>query len=88
MVDPTDLAPADSPVADRVLVAWGETCVGLEPLIKKHMRTMSSGQVLEVRADDPTARLGIPAWCRLSGNVLIASIQGRDGRLHFFLRRK
>jgi TusA-related sulfurtransferase len=52
------------------------------------MRTMSSGQVLEVRADDPTARLGIPAWCRLSGNVLIASFQGRDGRLHFFLRRK
>jgi TusA-related sulfurtransferase len=88
MVDPTNLAPADSPVADRVLVAWAETCVGLEPLIKKHIRAMSSGQVLEVRADDPTARLGIPAWCRLSGNVLIASFEGHDGRLHFFLRRK
>jgi TusA-related sulfurtransferase len=76
------------PEPDDVLEAWGENCVSLEPMIKKRMRGMLSGQVLEVRADDPTARLGIPSWCRLSGNVLIGMVEGERGRTCFFLRRK
>jgi SAM-dependent methyltransferase/TusA-related sulfurtransferase len=77
-----------APEPDDVLEAYGQTCVSLEPLIKKRMRAMQSGQVLEVRADDPTARVGIPSWCRLSGNTLLATIQQEGGRTRFFLRRK
>lgn len=76
------------PEPDDVLEAYGQTCVSLEPLIKKRMRGMESGRVLEVRADDPTARLGIPSWCRLSGNVLLGTIEDEAGRTRFFLRRK
>ena len=76
------------PQPDHVLEAYGQTCVMLEPLIKKQMRGMLSGQVLEVRADDATARIGIPAWCRLSGNTLIAMTPQEGGRYHFLLRRK
>jgi tRNA 2-thiouridine synthesizing protein A len=77
----------DVPVPDDVLEGYGQTCVSLEPLIKKRIRSMASGQVLEVRADDPTARLGIPSWCRLSGHVLLATlVEGR--RTRFFLLRK
>lgn len=78
------------PIADPddVLVAWGQTCVGLEPLIKKRIRALQSGQILEVRADDVTARLGVPAWCRLSGNALLSMVIEEGGRTRFFLRRK
>lgn len=76
------------PDADAILEAYGQTCVNLEPLIKRRMRTMQSGEVLEVRADDPTARLGIPSWCRLSGNVLLATVVDDGGLIRFFLRKK
>jgi len=85
-----ELRPNANPLprADDVLEAYGQTCVMLEPLIKKQMRTMQSGQILEVRADDATARIGVPAWCRLSGNKLLAMIQEDGGRTRFFLERK
>ena len=74
--------------ADAVLEAYGQTCVTLEPLIKARMRSMDSGQILEVKADDPTARLGVPSWSRLSGNPLLAVVDAGGGRIHFYLRRK
>lgn len=76
------------PAPDEVLEAYGQTCVALEPLIKVRMRSMASGQVLEVKADDPTSRLGIPAWSRLSGNSLLAVADAGEGRISFFLRKK
>jgi TusA-related sulfurtransferase len=89
MTEPTIESRPDSlPHADKVLDAYGQTCVMLEPLIKKHIRGMSSGQILEVRADDATARIGVPAWCRLSGNTLVAMIRDEDGRTRFFVKRK
>ena len=74
--------------ADAVLEAYGQTCVTLEPMIKARMRGMDSGQILEVRADDPTARLGVPSWSRLSGNPLIAVQDDGSGHISFFLRKK
>lgn len=76
------------PEPDDVLDGSGQSCVSLEPSIKKRMRTMASGQVLAVLADDPTARLGVPSWCRLSGNTLLATVVEDGGRTRFFLRRK
>jgi TusA-related sulfurtransferase len=76
------------PEADALLEAYGQTCVMLEPLIKARMRSMSSGEVLEVRADDPTARLGVPSWSRLSGNALLAVVDAGAGRTCFYLRKK
>ena len=29
--------------------------------------------MLEVHTDDPAARVGVPAWCRLTGNRLVQS---------------
>jgi len=46
-------------------------CVDLTPLIAKTMRDLQPGEVLEVHTDDPAARVGVPAWCRLTGNRLV-----------------
>lgn len=60
---------------DRSLDAPGLACVDLTPLIASTMRDLQPGQVLEVHTDDPAARVGVPAWCRLTGNPLVRTIE-------------
>jgi arsenite methyltransferase len=64
---------AEKPVTtpQRTLDAPGLACVDLTPLIAKTMRELEPGEVLAVRTDDPAARVGVPAWCRLTGNRLV-----------------
>ena len=52
------------------------------------MRALESGQVLEVRVNDPAARLGVPAWSRLTGHTHLATIEDDDRRTRFFLRKR
>ena len=66
----------------------GSTCALLTPAIKAKLREMDSGQVLEVRVNDPTAREDVTAWCRLSGNELLAMMDEGQRELRFFLRKK
>jgi TusA-related sulfurtransferase len=66
----------------------GSTCAILTPAIKRKLGEMSSGQVLEVHVDDPTAKEDIQAWCRLSGNSLLKIDRGKGQELRFYLRKK
>ncbi len=66
----------------------GSTCAVLTPAIKSKLREMLSGQVLEVRVDDPAAREDIEAWCRLSGNPLVKMSEGAGSELQFFVKKK
>ena len=66
----------------------GTTCALLTPAIKARLREMSSGQVLEVRVNDSTAREDVAAWCRLSGNELLAMMDEGPEGLRFFLKKK
>jgi SAM-dependent methyltransferase len=81
-------APVDTPTADAVLDGYNQLCGTLEPAIRAQMRVLSSGQVLEVRADDLTARLGVPAWSRLAGHALLMTIEEDARRTRFFLRKR
>lgn len=75
------------PQADATLTVTGVSCAILTPRIREELAALQSGEVLEVRADDPSAREGVPAWSRLTGNELIASVEDeRDTR--FFIRKK
>ncbi len=66
----------------------GSTCAVLTPAIKSKLREMSSGQVLEVQVDDPSAKGDIEAWCRLSGNTLLKMIDNESQALRFFVKKK
>ncbi|MGO9307668.1 MAG: sulfurtransferase TusA family protein, partial [Spirochaetia bacterium] len=66
----------------------GSTCALLTPAIKSKLRELDSGQVLEVRVSDSTAREDIAAWCRLSGNELLAMLDDGHQGLRFFLKKK
>jgi tRNA 2-thiouridine synthesizing protein A len=63
---------------DHTLDAPGLACIDLTPLIATTMRELQPGQVLEVRTDDPAARVGVPAWCRLTSNPLLHTIEDRS----------
>jgi arsenite methyltransferase len=80
--------PGTAPVADATLDGCGQSCGSLEPQMKLRMRALESGQILEVRVDDPTARLGVPAWSRLTGHTLLAAIEDDTDRTRFFLRKR
>lgn len=87
------------PAADALLVfetqsgAAGGTCALLTPAIKARLGEIQSGQVLEVRVNDPEAKADIESWSRLSGNELLA-VAERDHlpeeheNLSFYLKKK
>jgi arsenite methyltransferase len=87
---PNDAAiePVETPSVDAVLDGYGQLCGTLEPAMRAGMRPLSSGQVLEVRADDLAARLGVPAWTRLAGHTLLLTIEQDARRTRFFLRKR
>jgi TusA-related sulfurtransferase len=66
----------------------GPTCALLTPAIKEKLRAMASGQILEVRVDDPAAREDILSWSRLSGHEVLAMLSNEPQYLRFFLRKK
>jgi TusA-related sulfurtransferase len=84
---PTTEAPSIS-VAHAILDGSGQSCGTLEPQMKLQMRALESGQILEVRVDDSAARLGVPAWSRLTGHTLVASIDDDGHHTRFFLRKR
>jgi tRNA 2-thiouridine synthesizing protein A len=65
----------------------GAACATLTPAIKVGLQELQLGQVLLVRVDDPSARLDVPAWCALTGNVLQATTE-EGGVLCFFIRKE
>lgn len=69
-------------MADQVLNAEGLNCP--LPIIKakKMLKSMSAGQVLEVRATDPGSVADFAAFCNQTGNELLNS--GSEGDIYTF----
>jgi TusA-related sulfurtransferase len=68
-------------MVDRVLDAPGMACATLTPLVATVLAELPPGAVLELRTDDHAARVGIPAWCRLTRNPLHSTVEGPDPAL-------
>lgn len=66
----------------------GSACAVLTPAIKAKLQQLEQGEILLVRVDDPSARLDVPAWCSLTGNVLQAKAEEDNGILDFFIRKE
>jgi len=76
------------PASDVCMDLVGQACSTLTPMIATQMRRLSTGQVLEVISDDPTARSGLASWSRLTGNPVVAIVEDGPGRTRYYLRRK
>jgi len=62
-------------------------CGDLAIALMKAVRLVEAGQLLEFRANDPGAVVDIPAWCSMTGNILIAGQTGANGN-SYFIRKK
>lgn len=65
-------AEPEHPLADSAYDAGGLACGDLVLLLRKKLMAMSPGEVLELRATDPSAPQDLPAWCRLTRHQLAA----------------
>lgn len=74
--------------ADAVLDAAGEGCATLTPLIRSRMKELESGQILDVRTDDPTAYESLLSWCALTGHMLTAVGADDAQGMRFLIRKK
>ncbi len=59
---------------------------GLLLLMQQALKRLESGAILEVRSTDPGVREDLPAWCRMTGHVLLAEQEG-EGRNRYFIRK-
>lgn len=73
---------------DQELEANGMACTNLTPGIKKAISAMNPDEVLKVMNDDPSSRMGVPAWCRLTGHTLIDQQELSDTDTTFFIKKK
>ena len=63
---PAPGGPAEKPT-QIVLDCRGRRCPLPVIELAKHIGSVEPGAVLAVAADDPAARLDVPAWCRMRG---------------------
>jgi TusA-related sulfurtransferase len=67
-------------------------CVGLYcpmPIYKtaQKMKELTSGEVLEIIADDKGIKKDMPAWCNATGNECLGT-EEKDGEFHIFVKKK
>jgi tRNA 2-thiouridine synthesizing protein A len=80
------MATIDAQPADRVLDAGEAGCGDLVMLIFQEMKALEPGQTLLVTAYDAAAEVDVPAWCRSTGNVLLAQDIARQPK-HFLIQK-
>lgn len=72
---------------DATLDARGLMCPMPIVQLAKKVKEMTSGQVLELLADDVGAKDDVPAWCSRTGNQLLGT--DTDGKVFkFYIKMK
>jgi TusA-related sulfurtransferase len=82
--------PSDGPYLhspQAMLDAGGAVDAALSGPIRRRLRDLAAGQILEVVSREPTARLAIPAWCRLTGHELVREVHQGEEAL-FWIRKR
>ena len=74
--------------AIKILEASGHACINLTPMIKQAMTSLDAGEILKVFSDDPASRIGVPAWCRLTGNTLVELKELDTVQTEFYIKKK
>jgi uncharacterized OsmC-like protein/TusA-related sulfurtransferase len=82
-------APAGQPPrADAVCDGGDLDCgSGLLLIIRRAMDPLRAGGVLEVRSREGSVREDLPAWCRMTGNDLLAAAPGEGTSTSYFVRK-
>ena len=71
---------------DNVLDALGLRCPEPVMMVRKEVRSMATGELLRITADDPASVRDIPSFCRFMGHELVS--QETDNTPFIFVIRK
>lgn len=71
---------------DAILDATGLVCPEPVMLLHGRVRELASGQVLKVRATDPSTQRDIPKFCQFLGHELLQQ-QEQDQVYEYFIRK-
>jgi len=84
----TDAPAGPPPRPDAVCDGGDLDCgSGLLLIIRRAMDPLRPGGVLEVRSREGSVREDLPAWCRMTGNDLLASSPGEGRSTSYFVRK-
>jgi tRNA 2-thiouridine synthesizing protein A len=72
----------DTPHAQHLLDATGLVCPEPVMLLHGKVRDMAPGELLEVRATDPSTERDIPKFCQFLGHTLVE--HRREGELFLY----
>ena len=56
--------------------------------LARHVGDVAVGELIALAADDPAARLDIPAWCRMRGHDYAGETAADDGTPVYSVRRR
>jgi tRNA 2-thiouridine synthesizing protein A len=56
--------------------------------LARHIGDVAVGELIGVAADDPAARLDVPAWCRMRGHDYAGETTAPDGVPIYSVRRQ
>lgn len=68
-------------MSETILDVKGLKCPLPVLKIKKAMKSLTSGDILEVHTTDPMSVIDVPAYCNESGNGLLSKISQDDGHI-------
>ena len=75
-------------MADMTIDAVGLLCPMPIAKVSAGIQALSSGQILEVTADDPAFKEDVKAFCRVSGHTLEDCIEEQSGIIRVVIRIK
>jgi TusA-related sulfurtransferase len=56
--------------------------------LARHIGDVPVGATVELAADDPAARVDVPAWCRMRGHDYLGETAADDGTPVYSVRRR
>jgi len=56
--------------------------------LARHIGDVEVGGTIQLAADDPAARLDVPAWCRMRGHDYLGACAAPDGVPVYSVRRR
>jgi len=81
----TAITPPDH--IDATVDAIGMACPLPILKAKKALSSLAAGQILLVKTTDKNAKRDLQAFCRQTGNPLVAQVEQGDHLLHYLSRR-
>ena len=73
-------------MSEKILDATGLLCPLPVLKLRKHLKSMESGDIVLINADDPAAAIDIPHFCNEQGHTLLEAERVEGG--HRFLLTK